>query len=243
MKTNFSMRFFIKKPKNYLQGPVPVYLRLTVNSQREDFTVGRNCEPDQWNQASGRIKGSKEEVKTFNRLLDNLQHKLYDIHLKLIETEQPVTAKAMRNLLTGKGMVKRTIVKVFSDHNVKIEALVGTEWSAGTAERYRTSLKHTIEFMKWKYGVDDMELKKINHEFIMEYDFYLRSVRKCSNNTTIKYLKNFNKIIRITLASGWIDKSPFAHYQAKIKKVERVFLTALELEGMHRKKFVSKRLT
>lgn len=243
MKTNFSTRFFLKKPKNYLQGPVPVYIRLTVNCRREEFTSGRNCEPDQWNQSTGRMKGNKEEVKTFNRLLDSLQHQLYDIHLKLNESQEPITAKSMRDMLTGKGNVKRTIVSVFSDHNVKLEALVGTEWSTGTAERYRTSLKHTIDFMQWKYGVNDIELRKIDHEFIMDYDFYLRSVRKCSNNTTIKYLKNFNKIIRIALANGWIDKSPFANYQAKIKKVERVFLNSLELKQMHKKIFVSTRLS
>lgn len=222
---------------------MPVYLRLTVDGQREDFSSGRNCEPDQWSQVSGRMKGNKEDVKTFNRLLDSFQHQLYDIHLKLTETEQPITAKLMRNMLTGKESDKRTIVSVFLDHNVKLEALVGTEWSSGTAERYRTSLKHTIEFMKWKYGVTDFDLKKINHEFIMEYDFYLRSIRRCSNNTTVKYLKNFNKIIRIALANGWIDRSPFAAYRAKIKKVERVFLTTLELELMRKKVFISKRLS
>jgi site-specific recombinase XerD len=114
---------------------------------------------------------------------------------------------------------------------------------AGTVQRYRTSLKYTVEFMKWKYGVADMDLKKINHEFIMEYDFYLRSVRRCANNSTVKYLKNFNKIIRIALASGWIDKNPFSNYRAKVKKVERVFLTSSGLSTMQKKPMASRRLS
>lgn len=243
MKTNFSLRFFLKKPKNYKQGPMPVYLRLTVDNKREEFTSGRSCEPEEWNQSAGRMKGNREAVRTFNRLLDSLHQQLYEIHRKFTDKDEVITAKSMRDALIGKDVVRRTIVGIFTDHNIKIEALVGSECAAGTAERYRTSLKHTIDFMQWKYGVDDFDLKKINHEFIMEYDFYLRSVRRCSNNTTIKYLKNFNKIIRIALASGWIEKSPFANYRVKIKKVERVFLTTLELEVMEKKKLVSKRLS
>ncbi|RZM24335.1 MAG: site-specific integrase [Pedobacter sp.] len=243
MKTNFSLRFFLKKPKNYLQGPVPIYLRLTVDNKREDFTSGRSCDPEQWNQASGRMRGSRQEVKTLNLLLDSLQQQLYEIHRKLTDSDEPITAKSMRNALTGKVAVRRTLVGVFSDHNMKLEALVGTEWAPGTAERYRTSLKHTIEFMQWKYGITDIDLRKIDHEFIIEYDFYLRSVRKCGNNTTVKYLKNFNKIIRIALASGWIEKSPFANYRAKVKKVERVFLTTAELSTMQKKVLATKRLS
>ncbi|WP_182954680.1 phage integrase SAM-like domain and Arm DNA-binding domain-containing protein [Pedobacter gandavensis] len=209
------MRFFLKKPKNYQEGPLPVYLRITVDGKREELTAGRTCEPENWNQSTGMMKGNRQEVRTFNQLLDSLQHKLYEIHRRLTDTEEPITARLMRDALTGKGTIKRTIVGVFSDHNMKLEALVGTECASGTAERYRTSLKHTIGFIQWKYRVDDLDLKKINHEFIMEYDFHLRSVRRCGNNSTVKYLKNFNKIIRIALASGWIEKNPLCKLQGK----------------------------
>jgi hypothetical protein len=31
MKTNSSLLFYLKKPKNYLKGAVPIYLRITVD--------------------------------------------------------------------------------------------------------------------------------------------------------------------------------------------------------------------
>lgn len=45
MKTNFSLFFYLKKPKNYENGRVPFYLRITVNGQRAEITSGRECEP------------------------------------------------------------------------------------------------------------------------------------------------------------------------------------------------------
>ena len=80
----------------------------------------------------------------------------------------------------------------------------------------RQSLKHTIEFMQWKYKIDDIDIRKVNHNFITEYDFYLRSVRKCANNSAVKYLKNFGKIVRICLSNGWLATDPFLNYKNKV---------------------------
>jgi hypothetical protein len=39
MKTNFSLLFYLKKPKNYQSGLVPIYLRITVNGKRSETTI------------------------------------------------------------------------------------------------------------------------------------------------------------------------------------------------------------
>ncbi|MBB2148576.1 phage integrase SAM-like domain-containing protein [Pedobacter gandavensis] len=64
----------------------------------------------------------------------------------------------------------------------------GLWFSKGTAKRYRTSLKHTLDFLQWKYNISDIDIRKVDHAFIHGYDFYLRSVRKCANNSNpIRY--------------------------------------------------------
>ena len=96
--------------------------------------------------------------------------------------------------------------------------------------------------MQWKYQVSDIDIRQIDLAFITEYEFYLRSVRKCSNNTAVKYIKNFGKIIRICLANGWLTVNPFLNYKAKVKKVDRVFLSEEELQLMAAKEFGHERL-
>ena len=76
----------------------------------------------------------------------------------------------------------------------------------------------------------------------MEYEFYLRSVRKCANNTAVKYIKNFHKIINICLANGWLTKDPFANYKSKVKEVIREYLTEKEIQDLMEKELVSDRL-
>jgi integrase len=53
----------------------------------------------------------------------------------------------------------------------------------------------------------------------------------------VKYIKNFGKIVRICLANGWITVNPILNYKAKVKNVDRVFLSAEELELLATKEF------
>lgn len=131
----------------------------------------------------------------------------------------------------------KMLVPIFKEHNRRGAALVGKEYAPGTLERYTTSLKHTVDFMKWYYKTPDIDIREIDNEFVTSYEFYLRSEKSCCNNTTVKYLKNFKKIIRICLSNGWIDKDPFAAYKAKLNEVVPAFLTAGELQLISQKQF------
>ncbi|SIR30883.1 site-specific integrase [Pontibacter lucknowensis] len=242
MNIKFSILFYLKKPKSYLSGPVPIYLRVTVAGKRAELMTGRTIEPDKWSSVAGRGIGVKEVIRSLNAYLDSLQAKLYEAHRQLIDADAPVTAESLKNKFLGREEKGKMLVKVFEDHNKKIADLVGEEFSPGTLERYTTSLKHTQDFLFWKFGVRDIDIRKIDHAFITDYEHYLRSVRKCSNNTAVKYIKNFGKIIRICLANGWLSSSPFMNYKSKIRTVERVFLSEEELQRMAEKEFASERL-
>jgi hypothetical protein len=63
------------------------------------------------------------------------------------------------------------------------------------------------------------------------------------NNTAVKYLKNFNKIIKLCLANDWLDNNPFANYKSKVKEVERVYLTEYEIQSIIEKDLKTERLS
>ncbi|MDP9075870.1 MAG: site-specific integrase [Bacteroidota bacterium] len=242
MKTTFSLLFYLKKPKNYENGPMPVYLRITVNGKRAETTSGRECLPAHWNNTTGRCRGTKEEVRSFNAYLDNLQTQVYEAHKILTESGATITAELIKNKLLGKNEQAKMLIAVFKDHNKKVAALVGNEYAAGTLTRYETSLRHTQSFMAWKYQLADIDVKAVDHDFISNYEFYLRSEKKCANNSAVKYIKNFKKIIRICLASGWLEKDPFVNYKAKVKQVDRIFLNGEQIKQITEKTFDTDRL-
>ncbi|MGF7075830.1 site-specific integrase [Mucilaginibacter sp. 3215] len=244
MNKFFNLLFYVKRSKTNAEGLAPVYLRITVDGVRIEVSSKRYVNPDKWNTNGQKLTGNSEDVKSINAYLKTLEHQVYDVHRDMIERKLLITAPNLKDrLLGGKPSPGRMLVPIFQEHNRQVAALIGKEYAKGTLDRYETSLKHTQAFLIWKYNAADIDIRAIDHEFIMAYDFYLRSERGCNNNSTVKYLKNFKKIILICIANGWLDKDPFVKYKPKVKEVKRDFLNAEELEVMANKKLVSDRVS
>jgi len=243
MKTKVSILFYAKKAKAAANGLVPIYTRITINGKRIELSTNRFVEISKWSTEAGKMKGTSEEARSINNHLDILKSQIRDAEMELIHKKIAVTTETIKSKLLGVDERVRMLVPIFQDHNNKIKELVGKEYAPGTLERYTTSLKHTIEFMQWKYNVSDIDITKIDHAFVTDYEFWLRSVRNCANNTAVKYLKNFNKIIKLCLANDWLEKNPFANYKSKVKEVERVYLTEAEIQSIIEKDFKTERLS
>ena len=242
MNKTFNLLFFIKKNKIRTNGTAPIYLRITIDGKAAEIAAKRYIDPKKWDNKAHKAVGNSQEAKILNAYLKTLEQQVYDFHYLMLKEEDFVTAESLKSKLLGTDVTTRMLIPIFQEHNYKVEALVGKDFAPGTLERYKTSLKHTQEFLNWKYKVSDIDITKIDHVFIMDYDFWLRSVRKCANNTAVKYIKNFKKIIRLCMANGWLSKDPFLGYKAKLKVVERPYLTKDEIQAIYEKEFASDRL-
>ncbi len=199
-----SLLFFVKRAKKTIHGTAPIYVRITIANSRIELSAKKSVDLNKWNPIAQKVIGSTEEVKRINAYLKMLEQNIYEVHQQLVQEGKAITTEEVKSRLTGKKETFRSLIDIFKEHNQQVKALVGQEFAKGTLERYETSLKHTINFLKWKYQKTDIDIQAINHEFITSYDFYLRSVRRCANNSTVKYIKNFKKVIRICIANGWL---------------------------------------
>lgn len=243
MKVKTTLHFYAKSTKSNSVGLFPIYVRLTIDGKRLEYSTKKFIDPAKWSSSTSRMKGNSEEARSINSILDFIKNKINEIQFELLKDGISFTIDEFKNRLLGTSERTRTLIPIFQDHNNKIKALIGKEYAAGTLERYETSLKHTKEFLLWKYKASDVDILKIDHAFITDYEFYLRTVRNCTNNTAVKYIKNFNKIIKICLANNWIERNPFANYKSKVKEVERVYLTENEIQEIINKDFGTDRLS
>ena len=243
MNATISILFYLKRAKTNAQGLAPIFQRITINGKRLDNSTGKFVDPSKWHPEMSKMRGNSEEARLINGHLDNLKTKILIAEKELNKKDIPVNSETLKNMLLGTKERQRLLVPIFEEHNNKIKELLGIEYAPGTYERYQTSLKHTKDFLNWKYNISDIDITKIDHAFITDYEFYLRSVRKCANNTAVKYIKNFNKIIKLCLANDWLDKNPFANYKSKVKEVERVYLSEVEIQNIINKDFKTERLS
>ena len=243
LEKSFSLLFYLKKPKKYKEGEMPIYLRITVDGIAKEISIGRQCEPDKWNARAGRASGIKENVKSLNAYLDTIQIKIYEGRRKLLEKDEIITSDSLKNFLKGTGDKPKTIIAIFQQHNNQMKSLVGKDFAPATLERYKKSLDHIASFMEWKYGVSDMDIRKMDFEFVSQFEFWLKTFRNCNHNTTIKYIANFRKIVNHCIRSGWLEKDPFVGFKMTKKEVIPEFLTEHEVVLLGEKKFSSERLT
>jgi hypothetical protein len=168
MNKSFSLLFYVKSSKMSADGTAPIYLRLTVDGQRIEVSSKLHANPSKWNTSAQKLNGTGEYVRSVNEYLKTLEHQVYEVHRQMIEKKLPLTAANLKNLLLGKEETSpdKMLIPIFEQYNREVKALIGKEFAKGTYDRYETSLKHTKDFLVWKYKVADIGISDIDHKFI-----------------------------------------------------------------------------
>ncbi len=244
MEKSFGLQFYLRKSKFDKDQERKIYLRITVNGESTEISTKRTCVATKWNVCAGRVEGRTDFAKSLNAELELLQRKVYEKRKFLIDNDQQVSADNIKTLMQGGELShnKHMLMQIFKQHNQQMAELVGSEYSPGTMERYTTSYKHTLSFLQWKYNIIDLDISKLDYEFITEYEFWLKSVRKCDHNSTMKYLSNFRKIVNRCIRNGWLQRDPFIGFKMTKREVERTALTQFELQALAEKPLSTDRL-
>ena len=239
---SFSVLSYPRNGKLDKLGKAPIYLRITVNGLRAEFSIKRKIEPEKWCSIKGRVKGSNPKAKALNHYMDALESKAYDIHSKLVIKKKPFNAELIKNQLLNKEDMYKTLLSIYDEHNTQIEQLVGLDYSYGAYRRHIRTRNHLAAFIKKEFKLADLFIIEVDLKFISRFHHFLKTKKIGNQNTVTKYVVNFKKIMRIAFANNWVKKDPFYHWKAKWKKVERDVLTEAELRTMMEKEFSIKRL-
>ena len=71
MAASFHHLFFLKKPKNYLKGPIVIYLRITVSGIRTEISINRKVDPDKWQTNPGKMKAVVKKSKNSTLIIND----------------------------------------------------------------------------------------------------------------------------------------------------------------------------
>jgi integrase/recombinase XerD len=63
-----------------------------------------------------------------------------------------------------------------------------------------------------------------------------------SQNTVMKHLQRFKKIVTLGYHIEWLDKDPFLRWKPKFTRTDREFLSEVELKALEEYKFLLDRL-
>lgn len=243
MTRTFDYIFTLRKPKNYSDGPVRVFLRITVDGRRCETATAQFADPNNWDKGSGRVKGKSEQAKSINSYLDILQNKLYDSHSELLQSNIPITCELLRNRFNGQDERSRNLLEIFSAYHKNMEKLIGKDFVKITVRKFHTTLVHLKAFVKWKYKLEEISLSQLKYEFITDFEFYLKTEKNIENNTLAKHVQNINRVINDCVDKAWCVSNPFVNFSVKTTLKDRHFLFDDELETLISKEITLERVS
>jgi integrase len=242
LEKSLGLLFYLKKPRNYTTGPLPIYFRITVDGDEKELSVKRSWLSSRWGQQANRAIGNKEDARALNEYLDILQNKVYEARKYLIERGKVVTAIQIRDMLSGKEQRERMLLALFKKHNNELEKMIGKGVAKGTWINFNNSYSHISNFLKSEYRVDEINMLSLDLEFIKRLYLWFRTTKKLNHNSTLKNIANMKKIVLDCVDNGWLVGDPFAKFEMTRDEVETVHLDKEELQLIANKEIRNERL-
>lgn len=233
--TNFNVLFVPRAKKNKKQSKEKLYARVTVNGERVEISLSRDVSEGLFDPKAQRCLGNSTEARNVNDFLSIVLSRLNEIRKGLMIEGKDVSAERIRQIYKGEPDPNEVrlpqALELYEEHNRKFKELIGTpKHSAATHKRHITSIRHVKQFLKDVYLKDDIAIDKVNFKFLCDYEHYLKVVRGCNHNSTMKYIKNLGKVIRLAIGEGYLTINPFDKFKLTYETVERVRLTQEEVD-------------
>ncbi len=242
MDFNFKMHFYLKTGKENVKGQYPVYLRITLNSQRTEISTNQNALAENWNKRTERLKGNREEVRVINHQLDSLSIKVNKHFNDLLETGDYFDVNDLKNAINGKSKINKTLLQVYEENNKMMRQDEGSKYVKNTVDRYFISIERLKKFIVNEFGIQDIPLDRLNYQFIQRYEIFLRTNYSNHNNTIMNYIKQLKKVIHQAIAYGYINRDPFTEFKTTYQDPNRAYLTQQEIDAIEAKEIKIERL-
>ncbi len=263
LEKSYGLTFFLKSPKNKKDVQRYVHVRVTVDGVPRETSTKRKWDASRWDQKTERATGTKEDARSFNFFLDSLITQINQFKVDHRNRGKSITARSIIDFIKGEHESRSKVLEEFQKHNDRLDALVKKdeqkrkqkdegivtareeeiEYAPGTYQRYEITRRHVQSFILYKYKVEDLEFRELDYEFIRDFEFFLKTVKNQANNTALKYISNFRKVVNEAIDKDIIAADPFARFKGKRTRAKKRALTKSELQLIERKEFSSKRLS
>lgn len=241
--STFSILFWIYT-KRAVNNKAGIYARVTVNSKRVNISLKIKADVTKWDAKKQRVRGTTQEAKIANQVLDQAYTKLFQCYQDLKLQDKLITPQLIKANYLGEGEQAKTLQNLLEYHQRKIETIL----AKGTIRNFGVTESYINRFLKAKLKTSDIYLKQLDYKFICDFETYLHEYwpkghpKAMSQNTVMKHLQRLRKIVTLSYHLEWLDKDPFLRWKPTYEKRERQFLSENELHNLENYFFPIERL-
>jgi site-specific recombinase XerD len=213
------------------EGSAPLVVRVTVDGVRKEISLKKRIPLAKWNSAKEQVSGNDHETKSLNNYIAEVRTELHNCYRQMQIDKKLITALAIKQAFLGYDPDQKTLLEVIEYHNKTMHEVLA--W--GTAKNYYTTKKYVAEFLAEKLKTSNIFLHELNYKFLTDFEMFLRShvpgenQKPCSNNTVMKHIERFRKIVSMAVRNDWLKQDPFIKFKPNFIKKDRGYLSVEEL--------------
>ncbi len=224
-----TIRFYLNSDKSKNSSQKKIYLRVTINRKKLEKFIGYTINPKDWDDKKQRSKMNL----VINQRLSQIEREIQSFEHRQNESGTTVTIDDLKQLLTDGKPKKNGLIGLFngfielrmSDNTLRHDRL----------NKYKAVYQSLVDFLSEKYNCNEVGFQKVNYDFIVAYDHYLKG-RKSKNttstlhhNTRSNYHKILKRIIREAQNREMISTNPYNNFKITIQNSSRTYLTKEEI--------------
>ncbi|WP_295676811.1 site-specific integrase [uncultured Mucilaginibacter sp.] len=244
MKVNqeLSILFWLWKAKQTTDGAVPIYVRITLNGLRDQFSSGKKVMAEHWNEDTGFAIKACKDAAAINTYITYTRRELEKCYNNLCDEHEEVTAKMVKDGYLYKPEPKPTLMQAFKIHNDEFAERVSKgKGTKGTLLRYERLQGKVEAYLKKKFKGADINLDVIQYSFASGFYHYLL-MQDIDVNTSMKYVKTLKQVMTKAVNEGMVLKSAIHNFKCVYNDPDRDYLEMDEIIKMYNKQIANARI-
>ncbi|MFW5804027.1 MAG: site-specific integrase [bacterium] len=219
---NANAKIFLRSDFTKKDGTNPVYLRLTINRSKKDYSLNVSTLVKDWNPEKGQVKRTHPEERKINLIITNKLNRAREIIFKYQVNNLPVTFLDFE---------RDFFAPIFSDNSFYsyVKYSIMSKEGIFSKDTIRT---HYTQLSKIKKFRPNLSFNEISVKFMDSYQNYMLKELGNNRNTCNKSLTFVKVIVNRAIREGVIKKNPIETFTIKSVKGNREFLSLIELQAL-----------
>lgn len=175
-RPTFNVTFFCKKNKVTKKRFAPIYARITTSGVSTEVYTQCQIEPEKWNQKTERSLYKDKVPLQINEVIASFRVNILAVFDQLIKDGHEITCLEIKARLLSSTTNSRMSLSEFAKYCEMRQQEVGVRITQLTANKYHRLLRYMTEYIKSRYGKDDLLLTQINYEYIDGSNTFLQTI-------------------------------------------------------------------
>jgi integrase len=188
---------------------IQLVIYLPSQKKRKFLSTGIYIAPGEWDERNKKIKKNNPNHIEINRIIKNTIDKIEEYEYKIITEKKAFSFIDLENYILKKNIATSSFLK-FYENEVKLNQAIEHK----TKKEHKYTLSVLSEFRH------NISFAEINYQLAQEFDNWMRTVKKLSQNTIHKHHEHVKRFLNLATQKEVYDASKNSYKKFISRKVE-----------------------